>query len=79
MFVFMNALCKRYSAVTISGVKVAESPQWLADRLRVVGIRPINNIVDVTNYVLMECGQPLHAFDLNHIEGRRIEVKTVAS
>ena len=73
-----TALCKRYSAVTISGVKVAESPQWLADRLRVVGIRPINNIVDVTNYVLMECGQPLHAFDLNHIEGRRIEVKTVA-
>ena len=70
-------LCKRYSALTISGVKVADSPQWLADRLRVIGIRPINNIVDATNFVLMEIGQPLHAFDLAKIKGRRIEVKTV--
>lgn len=70
-------LCKRYSAVTISGVKVADSPKWLADSLRVIGIRPINNIVDATNFVLMEIGQPLHAFDLNKVKGNRIEVKTL--
>ena len=70
-------LCKRYSAVTISGVKVADSPKWLADSLRVIGIRPINNIVDATNFVLMEIGQPLHAFDLNKVKGGRIEVKTL--
>lgn len=70
-------LCKRYSAVTISGVKVADSPKWLVDSLRVIGIRPINNIVDATNFVLMEIGQPLHAFDLNKVKGNRIEVKTL--
>lgn len=69
-------LCKRYSAVTISGVKVMDSPQWLADRLRVIGIRPINNIVDATNFVLMETGQPLHAFDLKKIKSRKIVVKS---
>lgn len=70
-------LCKRYSAVTVSGVRVADSPKWLADSLRVVGIRPINNIVDATNFVLMEIGQPLHAFDLNKVKGSRVEVKTL--
>lgn len=70
-------LCKRYSAVTLSGVRVADSPKWLADSLRVVGIRPINNIVDATNFVLMEIGQPLHAFDLNKVKGSRVEVKTL--
>lgn len=69
-------LCKRYSAVTISGVKVMDSPQWLADRLRVIGIRPINNIVDATNFVLMETGQPLHAFDLKKIKSRKVVVKS---
>lgn len=70
-------LCKRYSAVTISGVKVTDSPKWLADSLRVIGIRPINNIVDASNFVLMETGQPLHVFDLNKVKGNRIEVKTL--
>ena len=55
--------CPRYSAVTISGVKVTESPEWLKNALLIIGLRPINNIVDVTNYVLHELGQPLHAFD----------------
>lgn len=72
-------LCKRYSAVAISEVKVMDSPQWLADRLRVIGIRPINNIVDITNFVLMETGQPLHAFDLSKVKNNKIEVKTLAA
>ncbi len=61
--------CPFYSARIIRGVKAGPSPQWLADRLSAVGLRPINNIVDVTNYVLMETGQPLHAFDLAKLEG----------
>jgi len=61
--------CPFYTARIIRGVKVGPSPQWLADRLTAVGLRPINNIVDVTNYVLMETGQPLHAFDLLKLEG----------
>ena len=58
-------LCPRYNARAIRGVKVGPSPDWLSSRLEQVGIRPINNVVDVTNYVMMETGQPLHAFDLN--------------
>jgi phenylalanyl-tRNA synthetase beta chain len=61
--------CPFYTARIIRGVKVGPSPQWLADRLTAVGLRPINNVVDVTNYVLMETGQPLHAFDLAKLEG----------
>ncbi|MFM8788657.1 MAG: phenylalanine--tRNA ligase subunit beta, partial [Chthoniobacterales bacterium] len=64
-----DAGCPFYTARTIRGVKVGPSPQWLADRLSAVGLRPINNVVDVTNYVLMETGQPLHAFDLGKLEG----------
>ena len=67
-------LCPRYSGITIKGVHVQESPDWLKDKLRTVGLRPINNIVDITNFILMEVGQPLHAFDLSKIEGGQIEV-----
>ncbi|AYL97156.1 phenylalanine--tRNA ligase subunit beta [Mucilaginibacter celer] len=65
----------RYSGVTISGVEVKESPNWLKERLAVIGIRSINNIVDVTNYVLHELGQPLHAFDADEITGGKVIVK----
>jgi phenylalanyl-tRNA synthetase beta chain len=69
------SLCPRYSALVLTGVKVARSPDWLEDRLASIGQRPINNIVDVTNFVLHETGQPLHAFDLDRLEGRRIVVR----
>lgn len=65
----------RYSGLTISGVEVKESPKWLKERLAVIGIRSINNIVDVTNYVLHELGQPLHAFDADEIKGNKVLVK----
>ena len=68
--------CPRYSGVTIRGVKVAESPQWLKDLLNAVGQRPINNIVDITNFVLLGIGQPLHCFDADRIGGGRIVVRT---
>ncbi len=68
-------LCPRYCASLITGVKVAESPQWLQQRLLNCGMRPINNIVDATNYVMLEYGQPLHAFDYHRIRGKRIIVR----
>lgn len=67
--------CLRYSGVTISGVEVKESPDWLKNRLRSIGAKPINNIVDATNFVLHELGQPLHAFDADEIKGNKVLVK----
>jgi phenylalanyl-tRNA synthetase beta chain len=69
--------CPRYSAVTISGVKVTESPDWLKNSLKIIGLRPINNIVDVTNFVLHELGQPMHAFDADKIVGGTVLVKNL--
>ncbi len=69
------ALCPRYTARVIRGVSVGPSPQWLVDRLEAVGLRSINNIVDVTNYVLFDCAQPLHAFDFHKLAGGRIIVR----
>lgn len=70
--------CPRYCAVTLKGCKVGPSPEWLQRRLNAVGIRPINNIVDVTNYIMMAYGQPLHCFDADMIKGGRVVVKTLA-
>lgn len=68
-------LCSQYHARVIRGVKVGPSPAWMQRRLQTVGIAAINNIVDITNYVLMECGQPLHAFDMDQLHGQRIVVR----
>lgn len=70
-------LAPRYCGLTISDIKVGESPAWLQNRLRAIGLTPKNNVVDVTNYVLHELGQPLHAFDANKIEGHKVIVKTL--
>lgn len=70
-------LAPRYCGVTISGIKVTDSPVWIQNRLKSIGLKPKNNIVDITNYVLHELGQPLHAFDSNKISGGKIIVKTV--
>ncbi|MBQ1874701.1 MAG: phenylalanine--tRNA ligase subunit beta, partial [Paludibacteraceae bacterium] len=67
--------CPRYTGVSIQGVEVKESPDWLKKALSTIGLRPINNIVDVTNFVLHECGQALHAFDADKIKGRQVIVK----
>ncbi len=71
-------LCPLYTARVIEGVQVGESPAWLRRRLRTVGINTVNNVVDVTNYVMLECGQPLHAFDLDRLQERRIVVRRAA-
>jgi phenylalanyl-tRNA synthetase beta chain len=68
-------LCPRYCASLVTGIKIAPSPSWLQQRLNSCGMRPINNVVDVTNYVMLEYGQPLHAFDYNKLKGRQIIVR----
>jgi phenylalanyl-tRNA synthetase beta chain len=70
-----NETCPRYSGIILENITVKESPEWLKARLNSIGLRPINNIVDVTNFVLHELGQPLHAFDFNKIKGQKITVK----
>lgn len=69
--------CPRYAGVTVKGVKVAESPEWLQNKLRVIGLRPINNVVDITNYIVHAFGQPLHCFDAAKIKGGEVIVKTM--
>ncbi|HEY9543218.1 phenylalanine--tRNA ligase subunit beta [Prevotella sp.] len=68
--------CKRYACVSITDCEVKESPEWLQNKLRVIGLRPINNIVDITNYVMMAYGQPMHCFDADMVEGHKIVVRT---
>lgn len=69
--------CQRFTGVSIEGVKVAESPKWLQQKLKSIGLRPISNIVDITNFILHETGQPLHAYDLSQIKGNKIIVKNL--
>jgi phenylalanyl-tRNA synthetase beta chain len=77
--VMESELAPRYCGVTINNLVVQDSPDWLKNRLKAIGLAPINNVVDVTNYVLHELGQPLHAFDASKIKGNKVEVKTLPS
>jgi phenylalanyl-tRNA synthetase beta chain len=72
-----NKACKRYSGVCLSNVQVKASPKWLQEKLKAIGLRPINNIVDITNFIQHETGQPLHAFDYDKIKGHKVVVKTM--
>ena len=72
------SLCPRYAGVSVKGVTVKESPEWLKDKLSTIGLRPINNIVDITNYILHAYGQPLHCFDADKVKGGKVIVQTLA-
>ena len=69
--------CNRYSGLTMTGIRISESPKWMQDKLKAVGIRPISNVVDITNFVLQETGQPLHAYDAKEIKGNKIIIKNL--
>jgi phenylalanyl-tRNA synthetase beta chain len=69
--------CPRYSGITISGITVGESPEWLKNKLKAIGLNPINNVVDITNFVQHEAGQPLHAFDADKIEGKKVIIRNL--
>jgi phenylalanyl-tRNA synthetase beta chain len=71
--------CGRYSGLTMTGIRIGESPKWMQDKLKAIGIRPISNVVDITNFVLQETGQPLHAYDATEIKGHKIIVKNLPS
>ena len=72
-----TVVCKRYAGVSIRGITIAESPKWLQQKLKSIGLRPINNIVDITNFILHETGQPLHAFDADMITGNKVIIKNL--
>lgn len=72
-----NTDCPRYSGITISGITVGDSPEWLKNKLRAIGLNPINNVVDITNFVQYEVGQPLHAFDADKIDGKKVIIKNL--
>ena len=77
--VLNQTLCPRYCAAVVKNVRIAPSPRWLRERLRACGVRPINNIVDITNYVMLEYGHPLHAFDYVHVKGGKIIVRNASA